>query len=109
MAHPQNKHHRLFIAIKKGLKRAFAHHGYVRFESLRPPTDPNYIEGKGEDYLSDAQIHRNTTTRRAHTGEHNTWVGEKAQFKARKANECLKNLEYVYEPIKVYDMEYLFV
>jgi hypothetical protein len=109
MAHPQNKHHRLFIAIKKGLKRAFAHHGYVKFESLRQPGDPDYIEGKDEDYIQDVRIHRNTTTRRSHTGEHNAFIGEKAMFKARKANESLKNLEYVYEPIKAYDMEYLFV
>jgi hypothetical protein len=110
MAHPQNKHHRFVIGMKKGLKRASIRWFYRTFEKLdRSNMDSVRLAEYEADYIKDTKIFRDTTTRRGHTGEHGAFIGEKAAFKTRKANETLKNLEYAYEPVKAYDMEYLFV
>lgn len=108
MAHPQNKHQRMVIGMKKGLKRAHAHFGHARFESIRNSARAAYDQDLVEDYIQATKIHRDTTTNRAQTREHNAWLGEKAEFKARKAKQSLKNLDLAYDPVKAYDPDYLF-
>ena len=108
MAHPQNKHDRFLIGMKKGLKRAFAHNGYVAYETFEKESD-RFTENRLADYIRDTRAYRDTTTNRGHTGEHSYWEGEViSEFKARKHQESLKNLELAYEPIKAYDLEYLY-
>lgn len=105
MSHPQNKHQRMVIGMKKGIKRAHAHWGHERFESFcksnRAVNDPDLVE----DYVQVTKIHRDTTTTLAQTRDHNARIGEKAEFKARKAKQSLKNLDLAYEPIKVYELD----
>jgi hypothetical protein len=111
MAHPTNKHHRLVIAIKKGLKRASTQWCHKSFEKLdRSNMDPEWLVKYEADYIKDTKTYRDTTMTRRQTGNKKaSMISEFRPAYLNRHNISLKNLELVYEPIKAYDMEYLFV
>lgn len=109
MAHPQNKHDRFLISMKKGLKRAVAQNCHSRFESIQEGNNPEHGAKLREIFLDNTRSYRDTTTNRANTRYHNA----RAEERARKAQLSLRDLERAYKPVKAepavaYDMDYLF-
>lgn len=109
MAHPQNKHERFVIGMKKGIKRAVAQNCHSRFESIRAYNNPEREAVLRDIYINDTRTYRNTTSTRLDTRYHNA----RAEERARRAQISLRDLEKAYEPVKAepvkaYDPDYLF-